>query len=897
MLIGEFLRKGNYLHTVVYITLRKTGKVSKPYKKDVISLNEISQVYDIPLFLATARNNDKDWTKNTEILKHYEINRKIWEDARDVYFEYLQTKYPEKQYVEMFIAYAVKTTSTRPALDFDNPIYMNHEYVLKSMKETFYILSSTKRLFKTFPEIINGMAPYNTKYGKDGDVELQGEENWAFIRTDEVVHNPDLPPLQIDLKEFEKSFPLFFKTPSSTSLSKLSNISTTDISPPFPVEREIAEQILEVIAKDPTYNQQHLWNNIAYVLLLHFPQDIAFELFRDFSMTIDANSNQQKFLVENWEQGGTDYNHFYSLSPRGTKTFKSLIYYAYNIDEETTRKIFPSFSPNNSFEDYTKEEHPHQFEQMMKYGKLMMEEFSHETVAQLFSVSSYACRHKYDEVEKKWYSVLPNNVWYAHPDAVDIHLQISTVAKPFIRNKIQQLFQDYKSLEIQNNENDKIQEREKFKKMKDILKFIDKLKTYLIHLGNFPFLTSVAKLLKTKLKHNGFWLLLDTNTNLFACSDFVFDLTICNWRPIQPEDYISITTNYKLPEVKTEILKEVIDFWDDIFLTQEESRYHQLTKASAMFGGPKAQSFYVLTGEGENGKGVDEQLTSKLFGDYYCDMNPCAITKPQQSANEHSDWPRTKGKKYIHFGEPNQDAVLQNDILKKMTGEDDISARRIYGDNISWYNQGIIFLICNSIPRPALDEKAFRRRVKIINFPFLFQDKEQIDKAPEEEKKYLKLKNYELKTKFRTNPEYAQQAMLHLLNLYLTFLQHNPKIPIPERFAEKQLNYLTEGNPVLSFVLENYDIDETETHKISSEILRTQYNQSLYGKKRPLNKSQFPTYLKDHVKKRRQSAGVFYFLKKGGLNKEIWNMENMENSQNQTTNTEVSNTHPLNILM
>ena len=203
-----------------------------------------------------------------------------------------------------------------------------------------------------------------------------------------------------------------------------------------------------------------------------------------------------------------------------------------------------------------------------------------------------------------------------------------------------------------------------------------------------------------------------------------------------------------------------------------------------------------------------------------------------------------------------------------------MTARQIYGGYFTWFNQGVIFMICNTVPRPKLDEKAFRRRERIINFPFLYQNQEEINLASPEEKPFLKVKNYQLKTEFRENNEYAEQAMLYLLDLYLLHLVHNPKISIPPRFKKSHVEILAEGNPVLAFIFENYDVDDTYQHKIGAEVLRTLYNNSSYGKKRFLSKNQFPLYLKDHVKSRKEGLGKMYFLKKGGLHKQILDMEN-----------------------
>lgn len=68
-------------------------------------------------------------------------------------------------------------------------------------------------------------------------------------------------------------------------------------------------------------------------------------------------------------------------------------------------------------------------------------------------------------------------------------------------------------------------------------------------------------------------------------------------------------------------------------------------------------------------------------------------------------------------------------------------------------NTGVMFLVCNSTPRPSLYEKPFRRDPRVLNFPF--QHQYQIEMADDEERNFLKPKKYDSKTMFMNNPEYA----------------------------------------------------------------------------------------------------------------------------------------------
>jgi phage/plasmid-associated DNA primase len=811
--IQSLLEEKQIRYTVVFVRFLENNK------KKFLKIHETGLWRIVEKGTKTPKKTD--WDINLHVLEQYKKNPKRWHELA--------------QQEGWCILYAYETTDC-PTTDVDKIVALENELVRNAVVGLPMYLSSGKRLPKNLScSKMSPLFPEKDNIKMLGEAfEIQATGNWSFVRTDEQVVNCKAS----DQEAFNKLSELVEKTQSKPANPNTPR-SPSSTRPVPSVSKEDAEKVLEILETDWTFNERDKWLGVAIALKHTFDEDTAFDLFRDFSMTVNGTEN--KFKFNSWMPGGDDYQMFYALQPNGDKTFASLMFHAKEINEEAYYAIFPA----------------QVVEEMTTLERQMMDCFSHGTVADLYAASSYASTHKYDELEKKWYSVLPNNVWYDHPDAITILQEIREVGQKCLQSLASQL------------SNKSVKDKKAEKKRNSDLKLIH---AKLLQIGNHSFLNSVATLLKGYFKDNGFGMKLNTNLELFACEDEVYDLTTKEWRKIVPQDMISHTTKYKRPSPNPQVLKEVLDFWDDLFHTPEESLYHQLTKASAMFEGNKEQTFYVLTGAGENGKGVDEQLTSILYGDYYIDVSPSAITKPQMSANEHSDWPRTIGKRYLHFGEPNQDAVLQNDIIKKITGQDTMTARGIYGKVVSWLNAGVMFLVCNSIPRPSLDEKAFRRRLRVLNFPFQYQDQDQIEMADEEERELLKLKNYELKIKFMNNPEYAQQAMLHLLDLYINHIHNKTKITVPERFEKAQANYLVEGNPVLAFVLENFDVDPTFKHPIKAEVLRSMYNQSKYGRNRQLTHAQFPTYIKEHVPNKRSKDGVFYYLKQGGLNKSILEM-------------------------
>jgi phage/plasmid-associated DNA primase len=805
--VKTYLQRHQFTYTVVCVAVYLDEY--KTYKKDVISLNDISSISSVPLtWGCTAKNNDEEWINNHIILGWYENNKDVWENAVQKYFNDILLYHSTKKYLNIAVVYAIQTTAKKPTVDIDCKTVLETKWCKEMMSNNPYVLSHTKGLpkFPFFKESDKHMSPYNQKLGTNEEVEIQGEDNWAFISTDAEVYNAHLP-----LRSFNPD-PLFQIYPPKSKSTKTKNICATttttiptqNLNQGDKIDREVVEKVLDIIATDTTFNTQQKWVQIAYILLHHFEIAEAFELFRDFSMTVDAHTNANKFSMDKWRQGGDDYEFFHKLIPNGTKTFRSLVFYAMNIDEDRTKQIFPSLTFERVLQDHSKEENEKNHDKMMILGKRMVNEFGHATVADLYALSQYAKNHKYDELKKVWYSVMYNNVWYSHSKSNDMNWEIREVAKPYLKNATDTLWKEYQDLKEEDLGDDKKKLNTREKKLKQVLKAIDKLELKIQQLANYTFLTSVSNLLCSKLKENGFGMKLDTNPYVLAFENGLVDLKTESletaFRAIEPEDYISLTTTYAFPSQENEQVKdEIVNAVNGLFLSQETREYMWDVFSKNCVGYDNDKSIYIHSGEGDNGKSSIQTLLKGAFGNLAYTLKTSTLCQKDATSNEHNDLPNTRGKKLIIASESSRQVKINSALIKRITGGDKMKERVIYEGDVEWTNMAKVHIFCNDVSAFSQMDKATANRLRNACYKMTFKSSLTQE---EENNPFYGLMNPQIIQLCETL-EWHRQFMRMLLQRYFSRVRElfdAKTIPYPEEIGANNKKYMKDNDEVYDFI-------------------------------------------------------------------------------------------------
>jgi len=287
--------------------------------------------------------------------------------------------------------------------------------------------------------------------------------------------------------------------------------------------------------------------------------------------------------------------------------------------------------------------------------------------------------------------------------------------------------------------------------------------------------------------------LLDSNSNLLAFNNKVYDITIKDFRDIKPDDYITKTTKINMPTKYDEANeKKIFDLLLDIFDSKENYNYWLKTTALSLFGN-KYESCYILTGTGGNGKGLLSKILIKIFGDYLYTANNTFLTEKIKAGGANSTLANCKGVRYLLICEPDDgnDAEFNVEFIKTITGGDNITTRDLHKSNITYTPQFTPFIQCNKKPALGKMDNGIKRRLKVQKFKNSFVEN------PDENKKNEKKADPNLKSSF--NKSYYDTFMTILLKCASENI-NNDCIVQPKDVINETKDYFDSNNPVKDFI-------------------------------------------------------------------------------------------------
>lgn len=210
----------------------------------------------------------------------------------------------------------------------------------------------------------------------------------------------------------------------------------------------------------------------------------------------------------------------------------------------------------------------------------------------------------------------------------------------------------------------------------------------------------ISTALKQILCHRKVDIELDTDPLLFAFEDYTIDLRTGTSYTRNKYDYITMSCGYKYKKPTTEQYEKMCEIIDKIFPDPEIKKCY----ASILFScltGIRPEKFIICNGCGRNGKGVINELLASVLGGtqhYYNKGNTCTLTKPLTSgANAEIAGMHKKRANISTEPEKGSDG-LNVEAVKKLTGDDEVNARKLYSNNticILWATQ---ILEANKIP-------------------------------------------------------------------------------------------------------------------------------------------------------------------------------------------------------
>ena len=225
---------------------------------------------------------------------------------------------------------------------------------------------------------------------------------------------------------------------------------------------------------------------------------------------------------------------------------------------------------------------------------------------------------------------------------------------------------------------------------------------------------------------------LDKDPFLLEVNNGTIDLSSGTLQEHNPDNF-----NTKISPVNFDINAECptwLTFLDEIMSRGDEMiKFLQKAIGYAITGDTRERVFFILFGRGANGKSTFLRTITSLLGNMqYAMSTPTSTLMTKYGSEIPNDIARLKGTRFVTSFEGEEGKRLDEGLIKRMTGNDILTARFMRGEWFDFYPTFKIFFATNHKPIIRGTDKAIWDRIKLIPFEMIIpegkQDKELLHK-------------------------------------------------------------------------------------------------------------------------------------------------------------------------
>ena len=451
----------------------------------------------------------------------------------------------------------------------------------------------------------------------------------------------------------------------------------------------------------------HLLNRLVAFALKHTDD-------RLFLSWIMLRSKASDFDYHTIPQSYYEWNKYFNSKPNGI-TKRSIMYWA-------RQDVF------EDYENVKKSTIDHYIEETI----LTTTEFDFAMVLFHMFKDKYVCS---SIINKRWYT-FKNHRW-EFDGGNTLRLAISKDMHTIYQDKIDQCLAELQTYEPGDEKQIKIQSK------------IKRLSELSIRLKKTNDKNNIMKEAMELFYDKEFIKHMDANKNLLCFTNGIVDFLTKTFRQGYPQDYITKTTGipyYEFDPVKHgETSCQITTFMEQLFPLPSLNRYMWDHLASCLIGVKKEHAFNIYRGSGSNGKSILTDLMSQTLGEYKGTVPITLVTEKRSGiGGTSSEVIQLKGVRYAVMQEPSKETIMNEGVMKELTGGDPIQARALYCDSEIFEPQFSLVVCTNALFEIKSNDDGTWRRVKLVDFlaKFTSNGEEHTDDTP-----YLFPKDKDLKEK------------------------------------------------------------------------------------------------------------------------------------------------------
>jgi len=431
-------------------------------------------------------------------------------------------------------------------------------------------------------------------------------------------------------------------------------------------------------------------------------------------------------------------------------------------------------------------------------------------------------KHKYvcsGIIEKSWFVF--NNHYWERDKGMSLRYAISTEIYALYREKMQAVVSEMQTYDPADPR------YEELKKMnKHMLEVTSKLKRTN---DKNNIMREAMEIFYDKDFNNN----VDKNKYLLCCTNGVLDFKNRLFRDGLPSDYITKCTHLCYndfdPICHTEKAAEITELFNKIYQIPELNRYMWDHLSGSLIGENINQTFNIYLGNGSNGKSKITKLMSLVLGDYYGTVPIALITERRNGiGGTSSEVMNLKGVRYAVMQEPTKEVVLNDGVMKELTGGDPIVGRQLYKEAESFIPQFDLCVCTNILPLINSNDDGTWRRIRIVKHMSKFVDVTE-NIRPSEDSPYIFPKDKSLEDKL---PGWAETFLSMLVKRAFETQGKVEDCPIVMMASN---NYRQREDHIASFVTQMIEVKEGEVVKRQalSEEFKKWYSEYQNSKRIP----------------------------------------------------------------
>lgn len=455
------------------------------------------------------------------------------------------------------------------------------------------------------------------------------------------------------------------------------------------------------------------------------------------------------------------------------------------------------------------------YEEAISFGNPKKEYSVHYPLGKLLQTmyDNFVCA---DSKKNIWYKFY-NHRWNLVDDGVDL--------KKLLTFEVKNAFLRYGS-EIMSKTSQTFDETEREK----LIKKSSIIQTIVHSLGKVQMVKNIVEAAKIYFHDVNFLKKLDENRSLIGMENGVYDLDAGIFREGRPDDYITYTTelyywNYSNTSME---VKQLEMFLNKIFVDEELRNYTLDSICSCLKGGNQDKRFYILTGDGDNGKSVFINLVESTFGDYFWKFEQELLVRGNgnNSSSARPELANVKGRRLCVVDEIPVNKEIDIGILKKLTGNDSFFARLLHENGSIIKPMFTLFLQCNALPKIPSHDTPTWNRTRVIDCESSF-----VDNPPEEEAEQFRQKIFKKDTNMSEKLiEMSEPFIWYLFERYKKYRRNGSVEPKKVKISTQ--NYRSDNDIYLQFMTENLKV------KKGNKILVTK----IYSAFKDWYKDNYPEY-------------------------------------------------------